>query len=252
MMKFYMGEERKNKMLEQLQLVMDDNLPLRDAVFITLRDAILKSVLLPGQHLMEMQLAVQLGVSRTPVREAIRKLEIEGLVVMVPRKGARVAAISEKSLSDVLEVRRALEELSVTLACERMTSDQLTQLKSVNEHFRKIIMKEDVVQIAQVDEQFHDIIYQSTHNDRLLGIVHKLQNQMYRYRVEHIKNSAGRKNLPDEHARIIEAIEKRDKQAASEAMNEHIRLQEKCVMSIIHEQVEQEKKNWNARRDDTN
>ena len=84
-------------MIEQLQLTMGENLPLRDAVFYTLRDAILKGTLPPGQHLMEMQLAMQLGVSRTPVREAIRKLELEGLVLMIPRKGARVAAISEKA-----------------------------------------------------------------------------------------------------------------------------------------------------------
>lgn len=223
-------------MVEQLQLVMADNLPLRDAVFITLRDAILKGVLLPGQHLMEMQLALQLGVSRTPVREAIRKLELEGLVLMVPRKGARVAAISEKSLCDVLEVRRALEELSVTLACERITSDQLIQLKSTNEQFKKMIDSEDVVQIAQIDEQFHEILYQATQNERLLQIVHQLQNQMYRYRVEHIKGREGRMNLPSEHARIIEAIENRDQQAAADAINEHIRLQETCVMSMIHAQ----------------
>ena len=95
---------------------MNEYLPLRDVVFNTLRQAILRGELKPGERLMEIQLANKLGVSRTPVREAIRKLELEGLVLMIPRKGAEVADISEKSLRDVLEVREALEELAVRLA----------------------------------------------------------------------------------------------------------------------------------------
>ena len=90
---------------------MDEYLPLRDVVFKTLRQAILLGELKPGERLMEIQLANKLGVSRTPIREAIRKLELEGLVLMIPRKGAEVAEIKEKSLRDVLEVRKALEEL---------------------------------------------------------------------------------------------------------------------------------------------
>ena len=89
---------------------MDEYLPLRDVVFNTLREAILRGELKPGERLMEIQLANKLGVSRTPIREAIRKLELEGLVLMIPRKGAEVAQITEKSLRDVLEVRRALEK----------------------------------------------------------------------------------------------------------------------------------------------
>ena len=81
---------------------MDEYLPLRDVVFKTLRQAILKGELKPGERLMEIALAEKLGVSRTPIREAIRKLELEGLVVMVPRKGAHVANITEKDLNDVL------------------------------------------------------------------------------------------------------------------------------------------------------
>ena len=82
---------------------MNEYLPLRDLVFNTLRQAILKGELKPGERLMEIQLAEKLGVSRTPIREAIRKLELEGLVLMIPRRGAEVAKISHKSLQDVLE-----------------------------------------------------------------------------------------------------------------------------------------------------
>ena len=105
------------------QVNMNEYLPLRDVVFNTLRQAILRGELKPGERLMEIQLANKLGVSRTPIREAIRKLELEGLVLMIPRKGAEVAEITEKSLKDVLEIRRALEDLAVRLACEKITKE---------------------------------------------------------------------------------------------------------------------------------
>ena len=95
----------------------NDYLPLRDVVFNTLRTSILTGELKPGERLMEIHLADKLGVSRTPIREAIRKLELEGLVTMIPRRGAEVAQITEKNLRDVLEVRRALDALAA--ACKR-------------------------------------------------------------------------------------------------------------------------------------
>ena len=115
-------------MTEQLELNINAYLPLRDVVFHTLREAILKGELKPGERLMELQLAAKLGVSRTPVREAIRMLEQEGLAVTVPRKGAEVARMTEKDMEDVLQIRRALDELAVGLACDNMTEDKLTKL----------------------------------------------------------------------------------------------------------------------------
>ena len=112
-------------MSEDLQLDMDSYLPLRDVVFNTLRNAILRGDLKPGERLMEMHLANKLGVSRTPIREAIRMLEQEGLAVTIPRKGAQVAKMTEKDLQDVLEIRDSLDELAVSMACKRMTPEQM-------------------------------------------------------------------------------------------------------------------------------
>ena len=99
-------------MTEDLTLNMNAYLPLRDVVFNTLREAILKGELKPGERLMELQLAAKLGVSRTPIREAIRMLEQEGLAVTIPRKGAEVARMTEKDMEDVLQIRDALDELA--------------------------------------------------------------------------------------------------------------------------------------------
>ena len=114
--------------MKDFEMTIDEYLPLRDVVFNTLRRAILKGELEPGERLMEIALANKLGVSRTPIREAIRKLELEGLVVMIPRKGAEVARITEKDLRDVLEVRTSLEKLAIELACDRITEEDINDL----------------------------------------------------------------------------------------------------------------------------
>lgn len=215
---------------------VNEYLPLRDVVFNTLRRAILRGELLPGQRLMEIQLADKMGVSRTPVREAIRKLELEGLVVMVPRKGAEVAHISGQNLRDVLEVRRALEELAGELACARMTEEQYKKLEQANKTFISVLENDDITIIAEADEAFHSVIYQATGNERLVQMVSNLKEQMYRYRIEHIKDRAQRNILVEGHCEIMKALDARDVEAVKKATREHINLQESSVMKMIKEQ----------------
>ena len=146
-------------MMDDMKELMDEYLPLRDVVFQTLRKAILKGELKPGERLMEVQLANRLGVSRTPIREAIRKLELEGLVTMIPRRGAEVAEITEKNMRDVLEVRRALEELAVKIACDKITEGELKELSVVAKKFRDVMYCDNLMQITEADVEFHEIIY---------------------------------------------------------------------------------------------
>ena len=209
-------------MKNDFRVNMDEYLPLRDVVFKTLRQAILKGELEPGERLMEIQLAERLGVSRTPIREAIRKLELEGLVLMIPRKGAEVAKISETNLRDVLEVRRSLEELAIDLACQRMTEEELSELKKTEERFAKAIQTGEVMEIAQTDESYHEIIYNSTKNQKLVQILNNLREQMYRYRLEYIKDEDKRQILLVEHEEILKAIKYRHVAEAKETMRAHI------------------------------
>ena len=182
---------------------------------------------------MEIQLADKLGVSRTPIREAIRKLELEGLVLMIPRRGAEVAEITEKSLRDVLEVRRALEELAVGLACDRITDEDIEKLKIAAKEFENTLESGDVTEYAEADVNFHDIIYLATDNQRLIQLLYNLREQMYRYRVEYLKRKEVHLTLLKEHEYIIECIEKRDKSKAMEAICTHIENQEKTVSDTI-------------------
>ena len=130
---------------------MDEYLPLREVVFEALRDAIVHGEFEPGERLLEVALAKRLGVSRTPVREAIRMLELEGLVVMVPRKGAEVARITEKDLRDALEIRLSLEELAVELACKRIDEDGRLRLREACENFREAVRSGRVPDIVDTD-----------------------------------------------------------------------------------------------------
>ena len=217
----------------------EEFLPLRDVVFDTLRQAILTGQLQPGERLMEIHLADKLGVSRTPIREAIRKLELEGLVLMIPRKGAEVAQITEKNMQDVLEVRKALEELSVQLACERITPEQVEEMKMAAEDFRKVLKSGDVTKIAEADVKFHDIIFAATNNQRLITLLNNLREQMYRFRVEYLKQKECYPQLLEEHDKLIALISGGEVEEACELMGCHIDNQASTVSDVIRrDQVE--------------
>ena len=213
-------------MPEVFNMTVNEYMPLRDVVFYTLRQAILKGEMAPGERLMEIQLAKKLGVSRTPIREAIRKLELEGLVIMIPRKGAEVAGITEKALRDVLEVRRSMEELAMELAVARMQEKDIKALEAARIEFREALNTSDMIRIAQADEKFHDVIYAGTYNDKLVQILNNLRDQIYRYRLEYIKDTGKRQLILIEHENILNAVKTRNVELGKRAMREHIDNQE--------------------------
>lgn len=223
-------------MLDNLYPTMSEFLPLRDVVFNTLRQAILTGELKPGERLMEIHLANKLGVSRTPIREAIRKLELEGLVVMLPRRGAEVASITEKSLKDVLEVRRAMDGLCVELACDRISEEELQELQTACTAFEEATKTKDTKEIAKTDVAFHDIILAATGNQRLIQLVNNLSEQMYRYRFEYIKDESQHHRLIEEHKIIYDSIARKDKITAGSTARIHIDNQEEAVIAKIQEE----------------
>ena len=182
---------------------------------------------------MEEKLAKSLEVSRTPVREAIRMLELEGLVVMLPRKGAEVARITVDDLQEALEVRMAIEDLAVRLASLRIDDEGKAKLQKAAEAFDAALEKKDVVKIVEKDERFHDVIFEATKNRRLVSLAHSLREQVYRYRYEYVKDFSSHDKLSREHARIMEAILEGDVVKAQQAMRGHISDQLQRVIEII-------------------
>ncbi len=223
-------------MTDQLELNMNACLPLRDVVFRTLREGILKGELKPGERLMELQLASRLGVSRTPIREAIRMLELEGLAVTIPRRGAMVAKMTEKDMEDVLQIRRCLDDLAVRLSCEKMTQEQLKALYLALKKFEESTRSRDVKQIAQADVEFHDTIYKAADNPKLLTLLNNLREQMYRYRLEYLKDVSVYPELIAEHQEIYDGLARKDKEQVIRITNKHIMNQAIVVKNIIREQ----------------
>lgn len=204
-------------------------LPLRDVVFNTIRNDILMGELKPGTRLREVSLAQQLGVSRTPVREAIRMLELEGLVIMVPRKGAQVANITEKDLKDALEVRNALEKLAIELVCAKITSEQIELLKENCREYEKALPSHNAQKLAVIDEKFHDIIFEATDNKRLIQMLNNLRQVLYRYRLECLKDENTHQQMLREHLAIISNIENKNVDKATDNIAAHITNQATIV-----------------------
>ena len=221
-------------MTDNLTLNMDAYLPLRDVVFNTLREAILKGELQPGERLMELQLASKLGVSRTPIREAIRMLEQEGLAVTMPRKGAEVARMTLKDMEDVLEVREALDELAARIACAKINDEQLENLKSIRDEFKKSLDSGDVKKIAEEDVRFHDAIYEATDNAKLIALTNNIREQMYRYRLEYVKDARAHSILISEHNDIINKLSKKDEENTKTVIRQHITNQEKGIIRLLN------------------
>ena len=218
----------------ELKMNIDEYLPLRDVVFQTLRKAIITGSLSPGERLMEISLAKQLGVSRTPVREAIRKLELEGLVVMIPRKGARVAGITEGSLQDVMEIRSALEEFAVVLACRRIDEEGKGAMIRAHQDFKEAVDNHaDMQELIEKDEEFHDSIFYATKNTRLINLINSLREQFYRYRMAYVKGTDMREHLVTEHEALMNAIFHQDEEMAKSVMNSHIINQKDAILHDI-------------------
>ena len=223
-------------MSEDLKLSMNGYLPLRDVVFQSLGEAILKGDLRPGERLMELQLAAKLGVSRTPIREAIRMLEQEGLAVTIPRKGAEVARMTEKDMEDVLQIREALDDLAVQVACDKITQEQLERLMATMKNFELAVQAGDLSKIVAYDVEFHDVIYEATDNPKLVILLSNLREQIYRYRVEYLKEKENYPMLIVEHEEIVQALKQKNKERVADAMRNHIRNQAEVVKNIIREQ----------------
>ncbi|HMM20795.1 MAG TPA: GntR family transcriptional regulator [Selenomonadales bacterium] len=214
---------------------LDSYKPLREVVCEALREAIMNGTLTPGERLMEIQLAEDLGVSRTPVREAIRRLEMEGFLVMVPRRGTYVSDLSIKDLNEVFEIRTALDVLAAGLAAERITEEELEQLERLLVQIGEYIDSGDVEKIVEADSQFHDILYQASRNDRLVGIINNLREQFTRFRSISMAYPGRLKNTLEEHRQLMEAIASHDPETAQRCAREHMENAEQTLLIDLNE-----------------
>lgn len=217
----------------KLELTQDNYLPLRELVFNTIKSAILSGKLSPGERLLENHIAETLGVSRTPVREALRMLKTENLVELIPRKGAQVLEMSKKDIKNVLEVRSALEALAVSLACVRMTNEEIERLKEQQKKFILACQTSDYENMSLNDELFHDIIFAATQNDKLTQMFSNLRMQLYRYRLAYFKSNGLQNIAISQHEEIINSISSHNPIDGNRTASNHIKFLSNVLLKYI-------------------
>ncbi len=204
-------------------------------VYEELKMQILTGAIVPGTRMMEVELANQIGVSRTPIREAIRKLEKEGLVVIEPRRGAYASQISTKDMVEILEVRQNMEGLAAFFAASRMQPEQLQELKDVSAKYNKAVAEGSMEDMIAYDTKFHRVIVESCNNKILVQMIEQLTELVLRFRYIYYDNFKRAENMPEEHQVILDAIESGDAIAAREAADMHIaRLKELVISEDVH------------------
>lgn len=199
-----------------------DRYSLRGRVYNKIREDILSGSYKENDELKENTIATELGVSRTPVREALRQLELEGLVTMIPNKGAYVTGITEKDIHDIYMIRSYLEGLCAKWACEHITEAQIEALDEIlylsDFHARRSHHE----QMVELDNKFHELIYKASGSKILDHVLSDFHHYVERIRKITLSMPSRASKASQEHAAILDAIRKRDGDRAEALANEHI------------------------------
>ena len=213
-----------------LNLDLQNHRPLREIVYEELKRQILVGEIAPGTRMMEVELAEDMGVSRTPVREAIRKLEKEGLVTIEPRRGAYASDISIKDMVDVLEVRQMLEGMAASMAAQKVTEEEKLDFVEANSAYKNAVKKGNIEEIIRYDELFHQLIVSYSGNKTLNQLLSQVQELALRFRYIYYDDFSRYENMPAEHEEIEEAIISGDTQKAKVVAEEHVERLKKFVI----------------------
>lgn len=200
-----------------------DKASLRERVFRSVRESILQGKYKKGDVLRETIIAKELNVSRTPVREAIRQLELEGLVYSIPNKETVVTGVTEEDVEDIFMIRSRLEGLTARRAAERVTENELEEMKEVLDLTEFYASRSDIVHIGELDHRFHDIIYNAAKSKIMKQVLSDFHTYVQKTRMTSLETPGRIQGLLEEHTAIYKAIEARDGHQAEKLMDKHIR-----------------------------
>lgn len=207
--------------------------PLGEYVFEHLKEAILNGDLPPGTRIMEVELSEQLGVSRTPVREAIRRLAKENFVEMYPRRGTYVAKLTKNDILQVLEIRKELEGFAASLSALRMTIDEIEALRIEMECFNRAMRNNDKTEMIKYDNSFHFAILNGTRNNKLIDIIFDLHDQFQRFRLLYFSEIENFAEVQTSHQKIFDAINQNDPVRARREAEFHVETIRELVIEWI-------------------
>ena len=206
---------------------------LTNRVYRVIREKILNGGHADGEKLCELTLTKELGVSRTPVREALCQLELEGLVTLVPNKGAVVNAVSPQNIKDIYSIRALIEGLAAKWAAERITKEELEAIEEVVELMKIYTERNDVERLVRIDSKFHTLIFHASKSRPLINILDPLHQYVLAGRKMSFQKPGRTKKASKEHEDIYKAILDRNPDLAESLTIKHIKNAEKNLTGNI-------------------
>jgi DNA-binding GntR family transcriptional regulator len=188
--------------------ILEDHLPLREKIYKLIKRAILRRELKPGERITEMELSNKFGISRTPIREAFRRLESEGFLTIMPRKGAKVTEINENDVIEFYQIKGALEALAGVLALKYITEEDIKEMEKINNELKKMVLSKDensFEDFNKLHNSFHEKFVLLSNNRLLIEILSKLIKRFMRFRLM-VEQSEFIDEVISQHNDIIEAF----------------------------------------------
>jgi len=213
-----------NVKMDKLFKINDYEL-LSKKVYRILKTRIINGNLKPGEKILEVNIAEQLGVSRTPIREALRELAAEGFVKMIPNQGMVVSNVSIEDIKEVLQIRKLLEGFAASVAAKKINQEEIAKLEGIIKKMSIIISKSkpDVVAYSELNAQFHNLILNACGNKRLIKICTNLSGSDHRFRIRALRDNSERlKYSLKEHHEIMEVLKRKDAEQAERLSKKHI------------------------------
>jgi len=215
-----------------IDLKIRDYKNAREAAFEKIKEAIIKGHFKPGEKLVEQTLAQEMGVSRTPVREAIRRLEAEGFVVSIPRKGVVVSRADKEEIVQLYSIRAELEGLAARWAIENADEDDMRKLDEAISRMEETAASGDLDGVVQSNALFHDAIAQASKSRILCTLLKTLQDNIQRFRFQSLHLPGRPVAALAEHKEIVAAIKEKKAEEADRLLKEH--LQNACAAALAH------------------
>lgn len=218
--------------MDIVDLKIRDYKNAREAAFEKIKEAIIKGHFKPGEKLVEQTLAQEMGVSRTPVREAIRRLEAEGFVVSIPRKGVVVSRADKEEIVQLYSIRAELEGLAARWAIENADEDDMRKLDEAISRMEETAASGDLDGVVQSNALFHDAIAQASKSRILCTLLKTLQDNIQRFRFQSLHLPGRPEAALAEHKEIVAAIKEKKAEEADRLLKEH--LQNACAAALAH------------------
>lgn len=195
---------------------------IREMVYETLKEAIFQGELKNGDRLVEQELAERLGVSRTPIREALRKLEMEGLIEHLPRKGVVVRGITPADVNEIYTIREALETAAISSIIQNITAEEKHKLFRLVTRMKELVDEDDTGELLRVSQQFNDLLLRSSKMPRLIKLINTYQEYLAKFREVTMANKPRQFSALQEHEEILRAVDEQNESRAKELVRQHL------------------------------